>query len=387
MPNSNLKENKSGVVWSEKTSATKSVVIIGMGSQANSWLGCVKRHPDYKLTGIVDIDTEMMEHMNLYGLTEDDFFISIDDYVQDKGKPDLAIIATPIESHHVLCKETMDHGIHVICEKNMASTIYAGRQMVQCALDHPELATALGHQYRFFIHNWLAKCYIQEHNELGELAMIRMASGGNWGEKRKGWRRFLPEVYLEDMMPHWFDLLRYWTGLDVVQVKCDTFIPRYSAWQGSSTAFVSLALAHPDDYNHRHNWVWAQIYGDWQSRGPNTPEKNFQKLYFAKGEFKVGGSWLEITKYKDEQGKEFEEDGFLIQDSGNDGVEHMGTDYDGQMIILEQVKRCIESGGKDQPLNAFSKIFKSFAVSMAAIESSRTGKSVWVPDYWKDLDI
>ncbi len=365
----------------------KSVVIIGMGGHANSWLQTVKKNPEFKLSGIVDIDTELMEHMGQFGLKEDDFFLSIDDYVEDKGKPDLAIIATPIYTHHVLVKETMDHGINVICEKNMASTIYQGKQMVQCALDHPELATSIGHQYRFFLHNYLTRCYIKEHNELGKLAMIRMASGGNWGEKRKGWRRFLPEVYLEDMMPHWFDLLRYWTGLDVVQVKCDTFIPRFSPWQGSSTAFVNCALANPDDYNHRHNWVWAQIYGDWQSRGPSTPEKNYQKLYFEKGEIKVGGSWLEIAKYKDEQGRESEEDGFLVTDAGNDGIEHMGTNYDGQGIILEQVRRCMESKGKIKPQNCFEDIFKSFAISQAAIESSRTGNSVWVPDYWKDMDI
>ncbi|NMC07163.1 MAG: Gfo/Idh/MocA family oxidoreductase [Candidatus Lokiarchaeota archaeon] len=365
----------------------KSVVIIGMGGHANSWLQTVKKNPEFKLTGIVDIDTELMEHMAQFGLKEDDFFVSIDDYVQDKGKPDLAIIATPIYTHHVLVKETMDLGINVICEKNMASTIYQGRQMVQCALDHPELATAIGHQYRFFWHNWLAKCYLREHNELGDLAMVRWAGAGNWGEKRKGWRRFLPEVYLEDMMPHYFDLLRYITGLDVVQVKCDTFIPRFSPWQGSSTAFANLALAHPDDYNHRHNWVWAQVYGDWQSRGPGTPDKSYQRFLFAKGEFKLGGSWLEIMKYKNEQGTEFEEEGFLTADAGGDGVEHMGTPYDGQGIILEQVNRCIDSRGKNQALNKFADIFKSFSVSMAAIESSRTGNTIWVPDYWKDMNI
>lgn len=363
-------------------------VIIGMGSHAGSWLRCVNTHPDFQLTGIVDIDTEMMEHMGQFGLKEDDFFLSIDDYVQDKGKPDLAIIATPIYTHHVLVRETMDLGINVICEKNMASTIYQGRQMVQCALDHPELVTAIGHQYRFFMHNWVLKAFYQEHNDLGELAFIRWASSGNWGEKRKGWRRFLPEVYLEDMAPHHFDLLRYFTGLDVVQVKADTFIPRYSPWQGSSTAFANLALAHPDDYNHRHNWIWVQYYGDWQARGPQHESRNHLDLYFGKGHVKAGkGSWLEIDRYLDENGNKTEEDGFLASDAGNDGVEHMGTPWDSQMIIMEQVKRGIASGGKQKPLNRFEDIFKSFSVSMAAIESSRTGEAVWVPDYWQDLPI
>ncbi|MBD3187183.1 hypothetical protein GF325_10170 [Candidatus Bathyarchaeota archaeon] len=362
--------------------AKKSTVIVGMGSHATGWRRNILAHPDFELTGIVDTDTELLENMHLFGLEDDDGFINIDDYVMDKGVPDLAVIATPIYTHHVLVKEAMDHGINVICEKNMASTIYQGRQMVQLALDYPDLTTAIGHQYRFFTRNWLLKAFLQEHNDLGDLAYMRLASAGNWGEKRRGWRRWLQEVYLEDMAPHHFDILRYITGLDIVQVKADTFIPRYSHWQGSSTVFANLALAHPDDYNHRSNWIWAQYYGDWQARGP---KKNYFDLYFEKGHVQEGGSWLNIARYTDEDGNKWEEDGFLAMDAGD--IEHMGTDYQSQMIILEQVSRSIDSGGKNQPLNRFTDIFKSFAVSMCAIESSRTGKAVWVPDTWKGLGI
>jgi predicted dehydrogenase len=363
------------------------IVIIGMGGHAGSWRRSIEQHPGFKLTAIVDIDTELMEHMGQFGLTQEDFFVSIDDLVEDRGKPDVAVIATPIYTHHVLVKETMDLGINVICEKNMASTIYQGRQMVQCAIDHPELATSVGQQYRYFGKNFLVKDYIKNHNELGKLAFIRLASAGSWGEKRRGWRRFLPEVYLEDMCPHWFDLFRYWTGLDPVQVYADAFIPRYSKWSGSSTCFVNVALSDPENVDNRHEWVWGQIYGDWQSRGPKTPDKNYQRLLFEKGEIQVDDAWIKIIKYLDDEGTKIDEDAYLMADAGNDGVEHMGTNFEGQCIILEQVKRCIESHGQNQPLNSFQSIFKSFAISMGAIESSRTGKVVHVADYWKDMKI
>ncbi|MFX0098527.1 MAG: hypothetical protein ACFFCS_03030, partial [Candidatus Hodarchaeota archaeon] len=179
-----------------------------------------------------------------------------------------------------------------------------------------------------------------------------------------------------------FDLLRYWTGMDVVQVKADTFIPNYSWWQGSSTVFCNLALAHKDDWHHRSNWTWVQYYGDWQARGPS---RNFTDFYFDKGQMTQGGGWLEIKKYKDEVGRQWEEEGFLGVDCGGDGVEHLNTPYEGQGIILEQIKRSIDSGGKNQSLNNFKDIFKSFAISMGAIESSKTGKTVWVPKYWEDM--
>ena len=53
----------------------------------------------------------------------------------------------------------------------------------------------------------------------------------------------------------------------------------------------------------------------------------------------------------------------------------MGTNYTGQGIILEQMSR-INSGGEIQPITNFKEGFKSFAVSMGAIESSFTGQAV-----------
>jgi predicted dehydrogenase len=252
--------------------------------------------------------------------------------------------------------------------------------MVQLAIDNPDLCTAVGTQYRYFPKNWAAhKFFTDPNNPLGKLAYIRWAGAGNWGEKRRGWRRWIQEIYLEDMCTHYFDLLRYITGMDIVQVKCDTFIPRYSKWQGSSTAFVNLALAHKDDYNHRHNWVWAQVYGDWQRKGPgyNLEEFNCEKGIATQSEF-----GLDYKIYQDEDGKKWEEDGYLVADAGP--IKDCGN-FTGQQVILEMMDRGIDSNGQLQPDTNFREAFKSFCVSQAAIESSRTGNTVWVPNYWKDI--
>jgi predicted dehydrogenase len=211
---------------------------------------------------------------------------------------------------------------------------------------------------------------------------MRWESAGNWGEKRTGWRRWIPEIYLEDMATHWFDLMRYITGMDVVQVKCDTFIPKYSKWQGTSTVFCNLALATPENYKHRKNWVWCQLYGDWQNRGPGYD--NF-KFFCEKGQAAINkqAGGLDTLQYLDEEGHKYEDDGFITMNS----IENLGVPYTGQGILLEMAKRSMDSKGKNQPGTHFAEAFKSFAITMAAIESSRTGNSVWVPKYWEDLGI
>lgn len=358
-----------------------SVVIIGYGSMGRGWHNWIKRHPDFELKYVVDINTELLENLEDNEVVPTgNTYISIDNLMKlADEEPDVAVITTPIYTHHVLTREVMDYDIHTICEKNMASTIYQGRQMVELALDKPKICTAIGTNYRYNPARWAAKQFLKlEDCPIGELSFMRWEQAGNWGEKRSGWRRWLQEIYLEDMCTHWFDLLRYETGLDIVQVKCDTFIPKYSKWQGTSTAFVNLALAKPEDYENRSNWVWCQLYGDWQRRGPSYSKYE----YFGEKGQALKSPWaIEYKRYLDEDGKKWEEDGYLFIDAGPmEGIDVNLTD---QGFLLEMMKRGIESDGKIQPGTHFAEAFKSFAVSMAAIESSRTGNTIWVPDYWK----
>ena len=63
----------------------------------------------------------------------------------------------------------------------------------------------------------------------------------------------------------------------------------------------------------------------------------------------------------------------------------MGTPYQGHDMQLELMSKAIDSGGEIQPPTNFREAFKSFAVTMACVESSQYGHTVWVPDYWKGL--
>ncbi len=362
--------------------AKKTCSIIGFGGIGHSWQRAVKNHPDWQLIGIIDTDTELLENVAKSGIVgEDQVFSSIEEQVQFGQKPDLAIVATPIYYHHSITREVMDLDINVICEKNMASTLYEGRQMVQYAKDKPHLCTAVDTQYRYSGNYWAARQLFKKGAScpIGKLGMIKWESADYRGEKRWAWRRSLPDVYLEDMSVHWFDTMRYTTSMDIVQVKADVFMPSYSDWHGSSEVYANLALAKPEDYNNRHNWVWAQFYGGWQRNGPTY---NDYRYFGDKGQASVSPWGLELKLYRDKTDtRKFDEDGFLPIDAGP--VE--GQQYTGQEAILEMMSKGIDSKGQKQPGTNFCEAFKSFAVSVACSESSRYGKTVWVPDYWKNL--
>src|SRR6056297_252735 len=292
-------------------------VIIGLGKHArHSWMNNVNRHPDFELAAIVDTDTELLEHVETITkgqVTQDHTYMKISEMVQfEEELPDVAIVATPIYNHHVMIKNAMDAGMNVICEKNMASTIYQGKQMLQLALDNPKLSTAMGTQRRYAAPHWTAKKYLEEDSEIGDLMTIQWNDAFNWGLYRADWRQWLQELFAEDQMIHWFDLLRWITGMNIVQVRADTFIPRGIDWQGSSTVMANIALARPDDYHHRHNWVWCRFYGDWRRMGPRDIITDLKEFNGSKGKFRISGQWgLQTWLYTNEMGSKWEEDGYM----------------------------------------------------------------------------
>ncbi|MFX0098438.1 MAG: Gfo/Idh/MocA family protein [Candidatus Hodarchaeota archaeon] len=361
----------------------KTAFIIGFGGHArNSWYKALNEHPDWKLTGIIDTDTELLENIPKLApeLDEDQGYIDLQDALLHGEKPDMVVVATPIYNHHTIVKEAMDNGINVICEKNMASNIYMARQLVTAAMENPHLCTAVGNQYRFFVHFWTAHKFVNsEDNQIGKIHFVRAHESHNQGLNRRGWRRWLQDMNLEDQAIHYIDLVRYISGLDVVQVKADLFIPNFSKFQGSSTTLANLGLAKPEDYHHRREWAWCEYYSDWQRLGPNEELWEFSG---DKGRFVVDPQWgVKMWLYTDDLGFKWEEDGYLPGDAGP----VRGTPYTGQKVILEQMSNCIDTKGNMQPDTNFLEAFKSFATTMGALESSRLGTSVWVPKYWEDL--
>ena len=366
----------------------KTCVIVGYGSQGRYWHSTIKKHEDWELIGVVDTNTELLENLDTLtgGEIDDDAgYVSIEDCVRFAGKPDMAVVATPNFTHHGIVKEVMDLGINPICEKNMAGTLTQGKQMVQNAIDHPELCTAMGTQYRFGVGPWTMKCFFDEKvgpdKEIGELAFIDWEDYNYRGVKRWGWRRFLEDIYLDDVGVHWLDTIRYVTGMEYTQIQASTFIMKGKGegWYGSTTAMALMGLAKPEDFKDRHKWVWVRFIGDWGRKGATVTKQDYA---FTKGRAKNSMWGVETFICNDpNDSRKVEEDGYMPR---ND-VEGYGADIVGQAVILSQMSDAINTGGEKQPGTNFCEAFKSYAASMAFKESSNTGKAVWCPDYYKNL--
>ena len=57
----------------------------------------------------------------------------VDDYKKIFGKVDAVIVATPPDSHAKISIDCLNHGLHVLCEKPLASSVEQAKDMVEVA--------------------------------------------------------------------------------------------------------------------------------------------------------------------------------------------------------------------------------------------------------------
>lgn len=403
----------------------------------NHWSGQINIHDDFEPSGVVDIDTEVLEHANeLWGVEEDAIASTIDEALATGIKADVALICTPINTHHGISIEAMRNGLHVICEKNMAHSMQAGLEMTKCAIKHPELATVVGHQYPYWRPiNWAIKKAIR-NGKLGNLNSIQCVfnGGGYWNPTtptRNGWRRFLDHPYMEDWAVHTLDLFRSFTSMDPMVVSADLWRPPWSRRYGTSSINIKMLMAKAEEYEGVNvlewtdktsdarrkwkngktpdSWVHAQYNGHadgmglfahgehWMIQGSKgsiefldggldkkrkakarmiTHDFDMEKIDEVRHEYNLKINWNK-TKLKPEYDLEC---GAAAQWKGDNTEE----EWLSGCFMLEELKQCIESNGKIKPLRCFEDCLKTFSITMGAIESSKNGgKPVFLPDLWE----
>ncbi|MHA1679665.1 MAG: Gfo/Idh/MocA family protein [Promethearchaeota archaeon] len=383
------------------------LIVVGAGGHAQSWKQNVNRHPDWDVVAIVDTDTEKLDHVGTWGVSEDEAYTTIADAVKWTDRElHCALITTPIPTHFALAVEALENGLNVILEKNMAQTIEQGQTLVKLARKHPDLGTAIGTQYRYRPTWWtLRKLFLEKQSPIGPLSHFHFKSTAFSGDTRGGWRHFMPHIFPSDMMVHHVDSIRYATGLEVVQVQAKIFKPAWSKWLGTSTVFMNFTMAPPGREDDVDSWVHGQYHGDWQARGLKHDWEDACEFYGPAGSIRIEprekkekeAVWMDIWEtYKgvpligEPSGSRLVA---YVDDASNKcvhvreiekdtDVARNGKDYVDQLCILEEMKQCIESGGKKQPGTCFEDGFKSYLVTRAAILSSRENKTIWLPDYW-----
>jgi len=150
-----------------------------------------------------------------------------------------AIVATPPDSHYPICRDLIERGISVLCEKPLVADPEQARELVRLARER-DVVLCLNHTRRFFPASGLIRSLIQS-GDLGELRSVDYVDGNafSWPATGFHFRRGSPGV-LSDRGVHSLDLICWWLGGKPALVRS------LNDSQGGPESLVWLALQHGD---------------------------------------------------------------------------------------------------------------------------------------------
>jgi predicted dehydrogenase len=234
-------------------------LIIGIHNRGMAWAEAVQSHPHFELTGVADIDPEILRvRSEALELPEERRYL---DYRRalDSGRFQVVIVVTPNHLHYRMAKDVLSAGIHCVLEKPFTETLPQAEELVALAA-HKELALVIGHNYRFKA-PFLGMAGVIREGGLGCLI------GGEISFHRHRPPRFeherpmhYPLLFLQAI--HHLDLLISFLPSPVEDIHCRHWLPPGSPWRSPSVCHLLLGCADGTLLSYR---------GSYECRGEQTP--------------------------------------------------------------------------------------------------------------------
>lgn len=191
--------------------------MLGCGMVSDLYLPISKWLENGEIIAVGDIDEKAVRRQaDKYGIRK--VYPDCHHVAQDKDI-DAVIVGTPPNVHAEQIDVLARAGKHILCEKPMASTVRDCRLIIEVCRKHG-VKLQLGHMKRFMRGNQRIKAIVDS----GAMGKIYMA------ECR--WTCAVPQLIgsyremdvtgggtLQDHGPHCFDLVRWWTGNDILEVS------------------------------------------------------------------------------------------------------------------------------------------------------------------------
>lgn len=198
------------------------VGVIGCGSIAqHRHLPEYQINPHVELAAVCDINQERaLEVAEKYGV------LSYTDYNEllKSGEVDAVSVCTPNYLHSPITIAALDAGLHVLCEKPMATSKEEAEAMIAAA-EKSGKVLMIGHNQRFVPSHQKARQLIQS-GEIGKIYSFRTAFGHGgpegWSvDGKESWFFEKEKAFvgaMGDLGVHKTDLLRYVLGEEIVEV-------------------------------------------------------------------------------------------------------------------------------------------------------------------------
>ena len=289
------------------------------------------------------------------GLDPSRLFVDAEEAI-DSVDCDFVAIATPPEFHSQAAVNALEKGIAVICEKPIASTLEGARAMLRAAAtSRAPCAIIQNYRYATDVQELVR---IREEGRLGRLQHIVGRFACDY-RKPEYWRHDRNLGLFFEGAVHHFDMLRFLAGSDCEVLKGFAWNPEWSSFPDISSGLFLLRM---------DNGVHAFYEGNNNAAGlTNCWHREHYRAEFEEGTVEVSGGTKVTIHRNGEELEYYEAPQMALQ-----GHEHLFAEF------LDWL-----DGGSPSETRIEDNI-RSFAMVIAALETSVDGEARRVSDYLAD---
>ena len=330
------------------------LLVVGLGSIVHWWLDAIQATPFCELAGIVGRNPSRLKEIgDQYGLPGERRFERLADALR-RAEANAVQVMVPPPAHYPVVTEALAAGLPVLSEKPLANNMEEAKALIAEA-ERRNLAFMVSQNYRYRPMIQAVKRAIDE-GWIGRIGFI------NWEHhyclRIGGWREKLGDVMYEDMAIHHFDLMRYLTGANCVEVYAHSFNPSWSWYAGGACGNALLKFEGD---------IHAAYHSSWVSRGWETTWDGICTIEGEKGAIRLGNDGLPIAYLGNDRGERPLALSDPMPPRGQE-VRHSLAEF----YAALREGREPETSGADN--------IRSYAMTRATIQSGRTGKPVRIAD-------
>lgn len=241
-------------------------ILVGAGGITGAWMPALKAE-NVTVAAIVDLRHDAaLALATKHGL---DAAVAHDDFARALAAvhADFVVDLTIPDAHHAVTTAALDAGLPVIGEKPMAATMAQALDLVRASERTGKLfMTSQSRRYES------RHASVRATIAAGKLgALTNVDCDFYLAAHFEGFRTEMADVLLLDMAIHHFDLARHFTGLDPVDVWCESYSPAGSWNRGDAAAICVFRMANGARFTYRGNWCAegapTSWNGDWRFVG------------------------------------------------------------------------------------------------------------------------
>ncbi|WP_075980398.1 Gfo/Idh/MocA family protein [Bacillus massilinigeriensis] len=185
------------------------VAVLGAGTMGSVHAEAYSKMKNTQLVGIVDIRKSI--GLSVAERVNTTLYSSVDEMLE-KENPDVVDICLPTYLHREYVERIAKAKKHIICEKPIARTLEQAREMIEIT-EREGVKLFIAHVLRFFPEFVRARELVV-NGAIGEVGMVRSMRGGVFPEAWEDWYANYEKcgTLIVDMIIHDFDYLRWCFG-------------------------------------------------------------------------------------------------------------------------------------------------------------------------------